>query len=162
MLLPGDSLHVAAAMMRVQTLDTVNIAGQGEPPVRLMHAGFERRRLLGQGRFVTPEELERTPSISIGDVLRHVPSIKVSADAGGILAIESMRGMRLDRNARPVPCRVRVVVDGFLMPLNTPLPVQSPREVYGIEVYAGPATIPREFARLGEDTFCGMVLIWRK
>jgi hypothetical protein len=54
-------------------------------------------------------------------------------------------------------------VDGFLMPLDdTPLPVTSPKALHGIEIYSGPATIPRELIRGGEDVVCGLVAIWTK
>ena len=161
---PNDSLHVATRLVRApQTLDTLRIAGKSEPIAPPRHAGFELRRQLNRGTFITPEQLERTASSSIGDVLRTVPGIKVNTDNLGILAIESTRGMRLDRSGRPVPCRVRVMVNGFLMPLDdTPMPISSPREVHGIEVYSGPATIPRELIRSGEDVFCGLVAIWTK
>jgi outer membrane receptor for Fe3+-dicitrate len=161
---PNDSLHIATRLARApQTLDTLRIAGKSEPIAAPRHAGFELRRQLNRGTFITPEQLERTASTSIGDVLRGLPGIKVNTDNLGMLAIESTRGMRLDRSGRPVPCRVRVMVDGFLMPLSdTPMPVTSPKALHGIEVYSGPATIPRELIRGGEDVFCGLVAIWTK
>ena len=161
---PNDSLHIATKLVRApQTLDTLRVAGKSEiiAPPRL--AGFEYRRQMNQGKFITPEQLERTASTSIGDVLRGIPSIKVTADRFGILMIESTRGMRLDRQGRPTPCRVRIMVDGFLMPLgDLPLPVWSPKVLHGIEVYSGPAQIPRELIRAGEDVGCGLVAMWTK
>jgi hypothetical protein len=161
---PNDSLHIATKLVRTpQTLDTLRVAGKSEflAPPRL--EGFERRRQLNHGTFITPEQLEHTASTSIGDVLRGIPSIKVNADRFGILAIESTRGMRLNRQGVPVPCRVRIMVDGFLMPLSDiPLPVWSPKVLHGIEVYSGPATIPRELIRAGEDVGCGLVAMWTK
>ena len=59
-------------------------------------------------------------------------------------------------------CKRRVMVDGFLMPLGTPMPVASPKQLHGVEVYAGPATIPRELSPNGEDAFCGLVVMWTK
>jgi hypothetical protein len=161
---PNDSLHIATRLTRApQTLDTLRIAGKSERIAPPRYAGFELRRQLNRGTFITPEQLEHTASTSIGDVLRGIPGIKVNSDAFGILAVESTRGMRLDRFARPVPCRVRIMVDGFLMPLeDVPMPVTSPKALHGIEVYSGPATIPRELLRSGEDVFCGLVAMWTK
>jgi outer membrane receptor for Fe3+-dicitrate len=159
----GDSLHVATTLSRVlQSLDTVRIAGRADivAPSRLV--GFERRRLFSQGTFITPEQLERTASTSIGDVLRGIPSINVTDDRLGFLSVESTRGMRLDRSGRPIPCRVRVMVDGFVMPFEAPMPVVSPKQLHGIEVYSGPATMPRELIPYGQDAFCGLVAIWTK
>ncbi|HUQ81564.1 MAG TPA: carboxypeptidase regulatory-like domain-containing protein [Gemmatimonadaceae bacterium] len=159
----GDSLHVATKLTRLaQDLDTLRVRGRAEELAPPRHAGFERRRLNSKGTFITPEQLERTGSVSIGDVLRGVSGIKVTSDMLGTLAIESMRGDRLDRSAVRVPCRVRVLVDGFLMPFGVPLPVTSPKQLHGIEVYSGPATMPVELVPHGEDAFCGLVAIWTK
>jgi len=160
---PGDSLHVSTKLTRLaQDLDTLRVTGAAERLAPPRYAGFERRRRLSQGTFITPAQLERTPSVSIGDVLRGIPSIKVTSDRLGMLSIESARGLRLDRRANPVACRIRVLVDGFLMPFDMPLPVQSPKAVYGIEVYAGPATMPVDLIPHGDDAFCGLVVIWTK
>jgi hypothetical protein len=35
-----------------------------------------------------------------------------------------------------------------------------PKEIAGIEVYAGPSGVPAQF--VGQDRQCGMVLIWTK
>ena len=37
-----------------------------------------------------------------------------------------------------------------------------PDDIYGIEVYSGPATIPREFMDLGNGADCGLVMIWTR
>jgi hypothetical protein len=36
----------------------------------------------------------------------------------------------------------------------------APRDVAGVEVYAGPSTVPLQFS--GADRRCGMVLVWTK
>ena len=48
------------------------------------------------------------------------------------------------------------------MPLGFPLPVTSPKELHGIEVYSGPATMPLELVPRGDDAFCGLVAMWTK
>ena len=35
-------------------------------------------------------------------------------------------------------------------------------EVYGIEIYSGPATIPPEFGSMHKDAMCGIIVIWTK
>jgi hypothetical protein len=74
------------------------------------------------------------------------------------------------------------MVDGMLMPINErpklrnqvadpmfggpdlelPLPVISPKLVHGIEIYPGPASMPRDMIPHGEDAFCGLIAIWSK
>jgi hypothetical protein len=54
-----------------------------------------------------------------------------------------------------------VYVDGVAMPAPFNLDLlPSPRELAGIEVYAGAATIPPQFA--GFNRGCGIILIWTK
>jgi hypothetical protein len=54
-----------------------------------------------------------------------------------------------------------VYIDNVPMPspFNLDL-LPSPREMMGIEVYAGSATIPPQFAGFG--TSCGVILVWTK
>ena len=153
---PGDSLHVATKMSRTaRVLDTVAVVGAPNAlSARL--SGFERRRALGQGTFFTADQMERTTSIRISDMLRTIPSLKVPGD--DLNSVISARG-----EARPgTACRVRVLVDGHLMPLGMPLPITSPKEVRGMEVYAGPATMPLELVPFGEFAYCGLIVIWTK
>jgi TonB-dependent receptor-like protein len=170
----------------VASLDTLKVVGKSESfaPPRL--AGFERRREHNNGGvFITPEQLDHTASTSIVDLLRRVPGIRVMDASFGKLVVASSRGGRLDAIGRPVVCRIRVMVDGHVMPiterpnernrmsaggvgdmgppdLEVPLPVTSPKLVHGIEIYAGPASMPRDLIPTGEDAFCGLIAIWTK
>src|SRR5438093_4803074 len=38
----------------------------------------------------------------------------------------------------------------------------TPADIYGIEVYRGPATVPRELLSLDASTSCGLVMIWTR
>jgi len=40
--------------------------------------------------------------------------------------------------------------------------VISPKLVHGIEIYPGPASMPRDMIPHGEDAFCGLIAIWSK
>ncbi|HUQ81563.1 MAG TPA: carboxypeptidase-like regulatory domain-containing protein [Gemmatimonadaceae bacterium] len=153
---PGDSLHVATKLSpSASVLETVAVVGAANTASARLQ-GFERRRALGQGTFFTAEQLERTTSIRIADVLRTVPSLEVKGD--DLNTIVSARG-----GARVgTVCRVRVLVDGHLMPLDMPLPVTSPKELRAIEVYAGPATMPLELVPFGEFASCGLIVVWTK
>ena len=58
-------------------------------------------------------------------------------------------------------CFMTVFVDNVPMPspFNLEL-LPSPRDIAGIEVYAGAATIPYQFG--GLDRMCGVILVWTK
>ena len=67
----GDSLRIATTLKRLpQDLDAVRVTAQAVSLVPARFTAFERRRQLGRGTFITPEQLERTPSTSISDLLR--------------------------------------------------------------------------------------------
>ena len=58
-------------------------------------------------------------------------------------------------------CALQIVLDGIPMPPRFPLELlPTPKEIAGIEVYDGPATVPPQFN--GLDRRCGMVLVWTK
>jgi hypothetical protein len=71
----------------------------------------------------------------------------------------SSRGRKMV-DARPVPCVMRVGVDGQVKEWGFSLDAVSPGEVHGIEVFSGPASIPAEFGGSRTDAFCGLVMIW--
>jgi len=153
----GDSLDVATRMIRLpRVLDTMSVVADRWVGTSARLAGFERRRKLGQGTFYTLEQLERATSITIVDLLRDLPSIKFQGDGLGT-GISTRGGASAGR-----VCRIRVLVDGHLMPLNGPIAVTSPKEVRAIEVYAGPATMPLELMPLSQFAQCGLIAIWTK
>ena len=117
--------------------------------------GFEERRKLGFGHFLTQEEIEQRHSTSIAYLLRAVPSVTIH-EVGFVQIARSLRATG--------PCAMQVYLDGVRLP-NKPVPTNladmpSPRELAGIEVYSGPATIPLKYK--SADTGCGVILIWTR
>jgi hypothetical protein len=55
-----------------------------------------------------------------------------------------------------------VGVDGQLKEWGFSVDEITPNEIHGIEVYSGPSTMPREFATLRPDGYCGLVMIWTR
>lgn len=112
--------------------------------------GFEERRRLGFGYFITKADLETNPS-HVSSLLRTIPGVQVTPGTGltggGHL---SMRG----------GCRPNLMLDG--MPLG---PVEglaiddymTPNEIEAIEVYHG-IEAPIRFG----NSPCGAVVIWTR
>jgi hypothetical protein len=120
---------------------------------------FEQRRKLGEGQFMDQAQIEARDAIMTGDLFRLWRGITLSP---GNMII-STRGSvhELTPTAEMSVCASEVYVDGVHMPRGTPtdrLPV--PKEIAGIEVYPGPATVPRQYA--GGFARCGVVLIWTR
>ena len=138
---------------RVPTLDAVTVYGR--PNRRRDLTGFMERANSGMGRFLTPAMIERRAAYSVPDLLRMVPGVRVNP-TGGFGTVLTMRGQA----SFDTQCLPAVFLDGvFLFEGAVELErTVSPSEVMGIEVYAGPSTVPAEFQR-GQ---CGSIVIWTK
>ena len=152
----GDTLRASFALERVvATLDTMKVASTFTA-ARLSE--FEERRKLGVGHFMTQAEIEQRNTVVIADLLRPILSVKIMGSGTGQYAV-SMRGAK---GLTLEPCPFQVFVDGVAM---LPVPVNlnnlaSPKELAGIEVYSGAATIPLQFKR--SDSGCGVILLWTR
>jgi hypothetical protein len=122
---------------------------------------FERRRLLGNGDFLT-EAMIRKIGGQFVDVVRRVPGIQFSRAPGGFGAYASAgRGATRGR-----PCFVSVMIDrswvyeGKAGQLPFDLSSISPDIVVAVEFYRGLSNIPIELGK--QITTCGTLVIWTK
>ncbi|PYP61860.1 MAG: hypothetical protein DMD26_16715, partial [Gemmatimonadetes bacterium] len=127
-------------------------------------AGFERRRQqhIG-GAFITRAEIERRNAIATSQLLLNMIGVRV-IDSAGVKLLASARGYRVvfGRTPEIAPCIMAVGVDGQIKEWGFPVDDITPNDIYGVEVYSGPATMPREFATLRPDGYCGLVMIWTR
>ena len=143
-------------------LDTV-IVSERRQSLRMLE--FEERRRQGVGFFLTQEQIEKRNLPVAADYLRLAPSIALapSPNPSGIselVAISRREGGSLFGDGANA-CAMQIVIDGVPMPPRFPLELlPTPREIAGIEVYNGPATVPAKFN--GLDRRCGMVLVWTR
>jgi hypothetical protein len=116
---------------------------------------FEQRRRMGQGTFLTQAEIDRRNTVFTTELLRGIPSIALlPSHRGGMTSYEVV-------STRLGGCRAELFVDGVRLPPQTNTDdLPPPREIAGIEVYAGPGTVPPQYA--GGRTTCGVVLIWTR
>jgi len=158
----GDTLRLSYALMPlgVGRLDTVRVT---ERQMSRNLIDFERRRQLGVGKFLTATDLEKRGSIDVATVMRGFSTLAVVRDdATGVTSLQSRRDQgNMLTGGGAGACPVQVVVDNILMPSEFDVELlPRPKEIAGIEVYAGPSGVPSQFA--GQDRRCGMVLIWTK
>lgn len=158
----GDTTLVSFAMSPTsQRLGTVAVMADSAP-ISARLAAFEARRRTGGGTYITREEIVRRVPVEVGDLLRQIKSLRL-ADSSGVRLAISRRSLKLDRRTfQPVPCVMSVAVNGMRLPAGSTVNQMAPEEIAGIEVYAGPATIPREFSQSGPDAFCGLIAIWTR
>src|SRR5262249_18404363 len=146
----------------VRTLDSVVVTAR---TLTAKMQGFEDRRRLGFGWFMTEADIAKRNLVVSADYLRLAPSISLAPtpNASGnpeLVAISKREGGSLFGDGAGA-CAMQIVVDGIPMPPRFPLELlPNPKEIAGIEVYDGPATVPAQFN--GLDRRCGMVLVWTK
>jgi hypothetical protein len=161
--LPNDTLRLAYAMEpSVLDLDAAVIT-ERESIGRL--AGFEYRRAheVG-GKYITRAQIEAQAPTETTDLLRRLSGIKI-VDSSRVMVAISSRGYKTEiigGQVVPVPCTLPIVVDGIQRPGGFTIDMIPPNDIYGIEVYVGPASIPPEFNSARKDGFCGVIMIWTR
>ena len=156
--------RLVIALRAIPTLDTLTVTAD---PRRWSSKvdGFEQRRAHhNNGIFFTRADIERHQPIVTSDLVRLALGVRVM-DSLGVHLFASARGDKVvdDRyGRRTVPCIMRVGVDGQIMDWAFAADNVVPSDIYGIEVYPGPGSIPREYAALVTDGYCGLVMIWTR
>lgn len=146
-----DTLRPSFELRRVVTaLDTMIVTARSTV-ARLEE--FEQRRSRGEGHFITASDIEKRGSVYVADVIRIVPSVGIAEKRAGLQIAYNMRSMG--------GCPFQLFLDGIPMPSMTNLAnLPPPRDLAGIEIYSGAATIPLQY-KFG-DAFCGVILFWTK
>jgi hypothetical protein len=158
------------------------------PAIEARLADFERRRLQGRGRFITPAQMTEATDKRLLDVLMRLPGLEAMAGSAGLLTlvhkggptsfVESNRrtyavNVRGDTSAKqtskgwrtnetneqkPGYCEVAIFMDGMY--------VQSPdismlrASGFAAVEYYTPSNVPPEFKRPGAQ--CGVMLLWSR
>lgn len=171
----GDKIERDILLKRsINALASVSIsASLSMIDVRM--AGFEERRKMGMGRFITQAELEKAGGRQLGNFLvSKLGGVRAASMGGGQNAIASARGVSsfskvpsgdlsdVKRGAKP-ECYVQIIVDDIiwyrgqvgekLVDINSFLP----EYVAGIEYYTT-STTPSRFV----GTACGTLIIWTR
>ena len=161
-----------------QALASVTVSGTSAVLSPMM-LEFEARRARrgGGASFIGPEVFEKSHTGKITDILRRGVQGVMVIDSAGVLLPASSRGavLRLNqavpsrRNSTSnagemerVHCVLRIIVDGIPKEWGFDLALIEAKEVYGLEVYAGPGTVPALYQSMGRDGHCGVILIWTR
>lgn len=153
--------EATTARVQIAEAETLRVAFSLEPvvahlsPVTVKAAGlspkmaeFFARRELGEGQYLTQAEIDTRNSLEVRDLLRSFTGVSV-----GATEVFNTRGHVLRQ------CVYRLIVDGTFA--FTRLDLLPPvKDVAGIEVYIGPATVPLQYR--SADKTCGVILIWTK
>jgi hypothetical protein len=156
---PSDTVRLAYTLEQITTtLDPVLIA---EKPLSVRMGEFVARRRAGTGQYMTQEQIERINAVYPTELFRRFTSINVSPNRARSLTEYFALSHREGGNPSLGACPMQVLLDD--VPLPTPFNLDllpSPRDIAGIEVYAGPSTTPPKYN--GFNRGCGVILIWTK
>jgi hypothetical protein len=149
-LLSDRTVSITVAMtQRVDVLNDVIVYGK-DSELKHVLAGFDQRRRLGFGHFVTRADIEKARPLRFTDLVRSTPGVKVVPSGNSEYTIVSSReyGNR---------CRSDIYINGTRLADPSGIDVMvDPNEVAAIEIYAGSSDTPPQFGR-GK---CGSVVIW--
>ena len=160
----SDTLRLALMLLpAVQELAPVSVSASD---VSLRKREFEERRRQGVGEFFTEQEIEDRNATSIADLLRQSKTLNVASGPKASLTARSGRD-------KAYQCYMQVYLDGVPMAQPSSRPdifpfdlrrLPSPKEIMGIEIYAGSATVPDWLPQGPQSAHsgCGVVLIWSK
>jgi hypothetical protein len=151
-LAPRDTQRLSFALERLRSaLDTVRVTERLQS-FRLSE--FEERRKMHTGQYLTAEQIEKRRSTHVSDLLRTFNGVMVSNTS-----IVSRRPNNIS-----AACPVQAFVDGVKLPpsINIENDLPDIKAIAGIELYAGPSTIPLQYKSIGGAGFCGVLLVWTK
>lgn len=121
------------------------------PAWPLRDSGFFARRKAGLGTFFVRAEIERMRARSLSDVLRRVAGVSHASTASG--------RTRATMRSSGQPCAVQHFIDGVM---TSPMEADAipARDVEGVEIYRGAATVPPAFNR--GTALCGVIVVWTR
>lgn len=136
--------------------------------------GFFIREARGVGTFIGRERLAEQPAARVTDILRDVPGLRVVHTGGRGTIIRGRQtggapvASSISASKNPY-CFPMIYLDGSKLTTRTEelsdlhavitlIDDIPSSEIAGIEVYAGSASVPGEFA--GLDTGCGVIAVW--
>lgn len=153
----SDSLVVSLSIIPT-ALAGISVEEERNSRSKRLLSGFWERRARGFGHYFSRDEIEARFPHEFTDIVRTTPGVS-------IVTINGRRSIRFSRSANTrVDCPPQYWVDGMQVQSATPDEF-PPSDVEALEVYAGAATIPPQFAPhivgFGPRT-CGAIVIWTR
>ena len=161
---PGDTTRLSFYLTRLPaSLDTMRVSAEAVATSPRL-AGFERRARMGMGTFIRRADIDKYHPVSTTSLFLRLTGVRI-VDSAGVKLLASARGARISSRstiADIAPCYLAVGVDGQLKEWGFSVNEIDPNDIFAIEIYNGPSTIPRELLSLGQNAYCGLVMIWTR
>ncbi|MEO5511244.1 MAG: TonB-dependent receptor plug domain-containing protein [Longimicrobiales bacterium] len=159
----GDTTHVEVTL-KGKVLELAQIVGEARRGVLSDRMkGFEERRRMGAGHFVTRAQIDDRPgSTRLSDFIRTVPGVALrrpSRTAGGYAAWTLSN---LNSIASRYSCPMYVFIDGVAVhgAQGWDIDMIPASQLQGIEVYRGVSEVPNVFGI--QQSKCGVIAIWTR
>ena len=154
----SDTVRLTYSLSRsIVAMDTVRV---NATRVSLRMLEFEARAKGGMGQYMNQATIDRRPSLQTFDLLRQFRGIEVSRNTSGAFS-GTFALSRREGGALTGGCAMQVLLDGIVMPRNFDIELlPPPKQLAGIEVYEGAATVPPQFG--GADRRCGLIAVWTR
>lgn len=156
-------IHMTIRVIEIEGLSVT--ARRQRVDAQLENAGFWDRMEAGQGKFITPDDIARRPSMDIPQLMREIPQVQFLGGKIPIFRARAGRGIAGGAGLPPGYCMPRVYVDGAQVDLSPmggePLPIEYAvglQDIVGVEVYSGGATVPLQWG--GSQGSCGVIIFW--
>lgn len=153
-----DTLRLSYTLARTfVAMDTIKV---NATRVSLRMLEFEARARSGLGQYMNQATIERRPSLQAMDLLRQFRGVDVSRITTGAFA-GSVALSRREGDVMKGGCPMQILLDGIILPSSFNIELlPPPKQIAGIEVYSGAATVPPQFG--GNDRRCGLIAVWTR
>lgn len=160
----GELVEVAIRMaVDAVPLQPLTVTARSKPPNKYLEAnGFYDRKKAGIGVYLTREEIMRRSPEVFSDLMRTIAGMTVrSVGPAG----RQGASMTIRSNGRCQPVLfldgTHTLIGGVQRGRDTPLDdVLIPRDIEGLELYRGSASVPSEFNENISD--CGVLVVWTR
>jgi len=154
---PGDTTDAEVKMNAVPQPMTRIVVEERSIDHRL--DGFEARKKIGVGHYVTREQIEARNPLVLTDMVRTIPGTNVKSAGGGRSVLRFARAEGRGRGMGD--CPPTYFIDG-MMAVGYNLDDMPVSDVEAIELYSGLSGLPGEFAKARPNLVCGTVVIWTR
>jgi hypothetical protein len=159
---PSDTVPLTVVLTAVaRTLPTV-VTTDSSPRYRspTLREFEERRRSGAGGHFVSEAELRKHDNQKMTSLIRTFPGLRVNCSRTGVTACFATSTRQVSKLALSGgPCRPDIYMDGVPSP-DDDLERLNVDQFAGVEYYAGGASIPAKYNRVGSS--CGVILLWTR
>lgn len=153
-----------AVFADVIALPPIPVAVERQVP-HLRQAGYYTRKQSGFGTFLEREDSRQWDHLpDVTYLLRGLRGLTVVWERSGYVVRSSRGTIGIGQRSTGYGargCIPQIVVDGMPWAASDLISVPA-SDVEAIEIYAGPATSPPQFAFGGNGTSCGTIVIWRR